>query len=80
SIYLLPAYIGKGYGSQLLRQVIVELNNQGYNKILLWVLNENRRAKEFYKMNGFVETHHITNINIGGKELQEIMFVYKESK
>ncbi len=80
SIYLLPAYIGKGYGSQLLRQVIVELNNQGYNKILLWVLNENHRAKEFYKMNGFVETHHITNINIGGKELQEIMFVYKESK
>lgn len=38
SIYFLPEYIGKGYGTALLQKGIYELRKLGYDKILLWVL------------------------------------------
>ena len=53
SIYLLPAYMGQGFGKALFRRCTEELHAQGYDKILLWVLEENARARRFYEKNGF---------------------------
>jgi len=49
SIYLLPKYWGKGYGQKLLFIVVQNLQKMGYNKIYLWVLEENYRARHFYQ-------------------------------
>lgn len=76
SIYLLPEYMGKGYGYKLLQWIIKELCEQGYRKLLLWVLEDNHLAKKFYKKNGFIETNNYMDDNIGGKSLREVMFVY----
>lgn len=79
SIYLLPHYIGKGYGRNLLKSAIVELKKQGHENIFLWVLEENVRARHFYEQFGFCQTNDFLNTNIGGKELREVRYVYKNS-
>lgn len=77
SIYLLPDYIGKGYGKILMKAVLSELKKQGYENIFLWVLEENKRARNFYEQYGFLATDDFLNDNIGGKNLREIRYIYK---
>ena len=76
SIYLLPNYIGKGYGKALMKSALSALKMQGYEKILLWVLEENIRARHFYEQSGFSPTDDFINDTIGGKELREIRYIF----
>lgn len=77
SIYLLPDYMGKGYGKMLMKSAISELKMQGCGKIFLWVLEENVRARLFYEKISFLSTDDFFDDTIGGKELREIRYVYK---
>ena len=77
SIYLLPDYMGKGYGSKLMDAVINELRKQGFIEVFLWVLEENKRARQFYEKYGFESTNEYLEDNIGGKELREVRYVYR---
>lgn len=72
SIYLLPEYIGKGYGRLLLAAAVGELKKLGYQEIFLWVLEENLRARKFYEKCGFIPAEHDMEHEIGGKRLREI--------
>lgn len=76
SIYLLPDYIGKGYGSHLLKRCIEQLNKLGFTKLLLWVLEDNTRARRFYEKNSFNCSNEYLNDSIGGKEIREVMYTY----
>ena len=76
SIYFLPEYIGKGYGTFLLKKCVDELKKLGFDRILLWVLEENSRARRFYERNGFTCSGEYMNDTIGGKELKEVMYTY----
>lgn len=76
SIYFLPEYMGKGFGSRLLKRCIEELKKLGFDRILLWVLEDNIRARKFYEKNGFVCSDEYLNDNIGGKEIMEVMYFY----
>lgn len=75
SIYLIPEYIGKGIGQKLFDAGILELKKQGYTDILLWVLEDNIRARRFYEKNGFTPNNEKLVDNIGGKDLTEIMYI-----
>lgn len=74
SIYFLPDHIGKGYGKALFERCITELKVKGFDKVLLWVLEDNTRARRFYKKNGFVCQNEFLEDNIGGKDLREVMY------
>ena len=76
SIYLLPEYFGKGYGKLLLSVAVEELVNIGYQKLYLWVLEENLRARVFYEKHGFICTSDKKTLNIGGKDLIEVRYIY----
>lgn len=76
SIYFLPEYMGKGYGSQLIKTVLDELIKQGFTEVFLWVLEENVRARRFYEKNGFTCSEEYMDDNIGGKELREVRYTY----
>lgn len=76
SIYLLPQYIGKGYGRPLLEAAVDELVKLGYCDIFLWVLEENKRARRFYEKAGFAFSNHYLDDNIGGRELREMQYCY----
>lgn len=75
SIYFLPEYIGKGYGRLLLNKCMEELKQCGFGKVLLWVLEDNHRARSFYEKNGFRCFEVFMEDHIGGKELREILYV-----
>jgi RimJ/RimL family protein N-acetyltransferase len=75
SIYLLPEYIGKGYGGRLFRAVLDELESSGFKSVFLWVLRENTRARAFYEKFGFAESGSEKPIVIGGKELIEVRYI-----
>ncbi len=77
SIYLLPDYIGKGYGKLLMESALLKLKRQGYENVFLWVLEENIRARDFYTKFGFMLTDDFLEDNIGGKDLREVRYVYK---
>lgn len=77
SIYLLPQYIGKGYGKYLMDAVIDELSKLGYRDIFLWMLEENHRARKFYEKFGFIRSDRYLDDNIGGKKLRGVQYVYR---
>ena len=53
SIYVLPEQFHKGYGSRMLRYVTERLHEQGFDKLYLWVLEQNHNARRFYEKMGF---------------------------
>ncbi|MGN0173282.1 MAG: GNAT family N-acetyltransferase, partial [Acutalibacteraceae bacterium] len=76
SVYLLPEYIGKGYGKHLLNASVNGLAEMGFNKVFLYVLEENIRARNFYEKFGFKSNGRYLSDNIGGKELKELQYEF----
>lgn len=79
SLYFLPDYMGKGYGRLLLQAVVGELKKMGFDKVFLWVLEENRNARDFYEKCGFVQTERCLFSDIGGKKLKEVQYCYQDN-
>lgn len=75
SIYLLPEYIGLGYGKKLLDFVIEQLKKKGYNEVFLWVLEENEKTRRFYEKYDFRLDTDYLEVTIGGKKLKEVRYV-----
>lgn len=77
SIYLLPEAMGKGYGRALLRAVVQALEEMGFRKIFLWVLEENRRARMFYEKAGFTRSGRELEVCIGGRNMREVQYILR---
>lgn len=52
-IHSLPDNWRKGYGSLLMDRVLEDVAAAGYKKVMLWVFDENTRARRFYEAKGF---------------------------
>nr|WP_325294140.1 GNAT family N-acetyltransferase [uncultured Oscillibacter sp.] len=74
SLYLLPESMGRGYGKVLLEAAVNHLAGQGFRDVLLWVLEENLRARRFYEKAGFVCSGDFMEDEIGGKPLREVLY------
>lgn len=75
SIYFLPEYVGKGYGKKLMERVLSELKDKGFDKVFLWVLEENRSARCFYEKMGFEPGPQELADSICGKVMNELSYV-----
>lgn len=53
-IHSLPNQWQKGYGSKMMDMVLHDISDAGYSKVMLWVFEENVRARQFYEKHGFV--------------------------
>ena len=53
-IHSLQENWGRGYGSVVMNHVLDQLQKEGYKKVMLWVFEENTRARKFYEKHGFV--------------------------
>lgn len=42
-----------GYGSQMMKQILFDIKESGFDRVMLWVFEENIRAINFYKKHGF---------------------------
>ena len=58
----------KGFGSKMMDVVLHDIANAGYSKVMLWVFEENTRARRFYEKHGF-ETKGKVKPNIEPKEI-----------
>jgi len=73
AIYLLADHWGKSYGKQMMDFAAAALRSKGYKEIIVWVLEENSRARCFYEKYGFLYDGARKEIEIG-KTLVEIRY------
>ena len=74
-LYLHPNFISRGFGKQTMEWIKREIKSRGYDKISLWVLEENIRARRFYEKSGFVFDGETKSSGISS--LQEVRYVYR---
>lgn len=77
SLYCLPEYYGRGYGRELLAAARESLL-QTCEGVTLWVLRENRQARQFYEKLGFLPTEETCLCEIDGETLTDIRYVYRK--
>ena len=68
-IHSLKENWGNGYGSQLMERALAEMKAAGYREVLLWVFEQNLRARRFYEKFGFSLSGQQQN-NLGANEIQ----------
>jgi GNAT superfamily N-acetyltransferase len=53
TLYVTPGHWSTGTGRALMERVLTEVRAEGYPRVILWVLRDNRRARRFYERAGF---------------------------
>ena len=69
-IHSLPGNWQKGYGSQMMDQVLTDIKEAGYSEVVLWVFRDNLRARAFYEANGFT----LTDISKPAFNTKEVLY------
>lgn len=49
----------KGYGSKMMNAVLQDISAAGFSKVMLWVFENNTRARRFYEAHGFTTSGKI---------------------
>ena len=75
TLYVLPEYWGCGFGTALLENSVNWLNSQGYDRVYLWALEGNTRARRFYERRGFTQTTDELKCDIAGITVTDIRYV-----
>jgi len=65
AIYLHPKFYHQGIGTQLIQWGENELRQKGFQRIFIWVLENNVNARNFYQKNNYVFDGTIKEIKIG---------------
>ena len=63
----------KGYGSAMMEYVLTQLQQANYESVILWVFEENIRARKFYEKHGFELTEQKKLAN----GIAELMYMKK---
>ena len=69
-IHSLPNNWHRGYGSQMMDQVLKDIEEAGYSEVVLWVFRENHRARAFYEAKGFT----MTDISKAAFDTEEVLY------
>ena len=69
-IHSLPDNWHKGYGSQMMDQVLKDIEEAGFSEVVLWVFRENHRARAFYEAKGFT----MTDISKPAFDTEEVLY------
>ncbi len=75
ALYVLKDYYGKGVGQQLMQAAFAALD--AYQEIVVWVLEDNKRAIAFYEKMGFVFDGQEKVIDLG-KAVKEKRMIYSK--
>ena len=76
ALYVLKDYYGKGVGQQLMQAAFAALD--AYQEIVVWVLEDNKRAIAFYEKMGFVFDGQEKVIDLG-KAVKEKRLIYSKN-
>lgn len=73
-VNVLPTAWADGVGSALLTAAAGRLRDLGYRSMVLWVLEDNDRARGFYERNGWVHDGTTKTETFGGRPLVEVRY------
>ena len=73
AIYLLQEHQNRGLGRRLVSTIARSLSANGFNSMLLWVLEDNHPACRFYESHGGKRIGKRT-VTFGGAHLQEVSY------
>lgn len=74
SIYVHPDHWDGGHGARLLRAGEQRLRDLGFSHAMLWVLEENFRARSFYERQGWTLGRPFRLEQIGGTQVAEVRY------
>jgi ribosomal protein S18 acetylase RimI-like enzyme len=74
---VLPSHQRRGFGRRLVQAVTVRLTAAGTSSMLLWVLDANARAREFYEALGGTVVRE-QPIDIGGVTFREVAYGWRD--
>ncbi|MFJ6217393.1 GNAT family N-acetyltransferase [Streptomyces sp. NPDC092296] len=74
ALYAHPEAWSTGVGALLLEAVRGRLAGDGYPAMVLWVLEENARARAFYERHGLRPTGARAMLRLGGARLPELQY------
>jgi GNAT superfamily N-acetyltransferase len=77
AIYVLPDSWGTGVGRALLTYSLELLAADGFDPVLLWVLEGNARARRFYEAAGFAADGARHIYSAGGADLPKLRYRYR---
>lgn len=74
AIYVHPDHWGVGHGWRLLRAGEETLRDDGFSRGMLWVLEDNDRARAFYERAGWTRGRPFRLEEIGGTQVTELRY------
>ena len=74
AIYAEPTFIGTGVGHELMGASVDWFTESGYARALLWVLDTNKRARDFYEREGWSLARAIKVEPIGGVDITHVRY------
>jgi GNAT superfamily N-acetyltransferase len=76
--YYLPEAMGKGYGTQTVRDVVRGLARLGHDDMIVWVMEANARGRRFYEGIGGAVVHGSRqSFEIDGRAIWEIAYGFR---
>ncbi|WP_406398529.1 GNAT family N-acetyltransferase [Streptomyces sp. NBC_00879] len=74
AIYVLPDRVSTGVGRALMDELTGRAEADGFERMLLWVLKENDRARRFYGKAGFAPDGAEEPFEVEGVEVPEVRY------
>jgi GNAT superfamily N-acetyltransferase len=74
AIYVHPEHWGTGVGRKLIESGEQELRTLGHEDAILWVLDDNPRARRFYELAGWSADGAAREIRIFGFDVSEVRY------
>ncbi|EFL35951.1 acetyltransferase [Streptomyces viridochromogenes DSM 40736] len=74
AIYVHPGHVGCGVGQALLSESVARCSAAGHDRMLLWVLKENGRARRFYERAGFHADGAEEPFEVAGVTVPEVRY------
>ncbi len=74
AIYLDPDHWGRGHGRELMAAAVDRLVRLGCGEAVLWVIEENLRARRFYEAAGWADDGARRIEEIGGVQVNELRY------
>jgi ribosomal protein S18 acetylase RimI-like enzyme len=74
AIYVQPDHWGTGVGRALMQAGEAELVRLGYRNVVLWVLDDNPRARRFYELAGWTADGRSEDLEIFGFHVSEVRY------
>ena len=75
TLYIMPNEWRNGFGKKLLNAAISLIIKSNFRTVILWVVDSNQRAKSFYEINGFTNSHQIKIIKRENYNVRQVKYI-----